>query len=184
MRWLSVGRRWAAVFVVVCMPVALMACGGGSSSVSCSEDDQSDVVVSGDEAPGWATTWVSESGGALGGGTVEFDGSPSDEDAVDDAFAAVYACAGLTEETFTEITGMGAASGQQEVRVGVEDYLYRAGQVSVENDRYSVDIALAPTDSGTARFGIAYAPTAYPRSFVDVYAGAFVIQLMREAGAL
>ncbi|OZC82575.1 hypothetical protein CH282_16635, partial [Rhodococcus sp. 06-418-1B] len=111
----------------------------------------------------------------LGGGWVDPEG---------DVFARVYSCVGLDTIAFREITGTGKKAEQRDVRVGVADYLYRAGDVSTPDGRYSVDIAVSRSEPGPVRFGVAFSPLQTERTYIDVYSGAFVVQQMRESGIL
>jgi len=117
----------------------------------------------------------------MGGGTVDV---PKAESKADDVLEAVYACTGLKNDTVIELVAVRGVAAERQVRIGVQDYAYRAGEMTVDGDRYSFDIAVAQSYSGTTRFGIAFAPMRGPRSQVSNYSGEFVIQQMREAGVL
>ncbi|OZD67344.1 hypothetical protein CH263_10555 [Rhodococcus sp. 06-1059B-a] len=159
--------------------VAVAAIGGCAApqpgDPSCSDAVASDLRVTGEAAPEWSDEWLSQAGGALGGGWVDPEG---------DVFARVYSCVGLDTIAFREITGTGKKAEQRDVRVGVADYLYRAGDVSTPDGRYSVDIAVSRSEPGPVRFGVAFSPLQTERTYIDVYSGAFVVQQMRESGIL
>ena len=179
MGWLGARRRWTVICAVcVAAVVGLSACSDDSTKeASCTGDEPSGVTVAGDDPPQWATSWVSQAGGAMGGGTV-------DVPKADDVLEAVYACTGLKNDTGIELVAVRGVAAERQVRIGVQDYAYRAGEMTVDGDRYSFDIAVAQPDSSMARIGIAFAPMRGPRSQVSNYSGEFVIQQMREAGVL
>ncbi|WP_338887946.1 hypothetical protein [Rhodococcus sovatensis] len=134
--------------------------------------------MTGDESPAWANEWFAQGGGAIGGGTVDTAGADEDEQ-----FDRVYACVGLKAASFGHVVEAGAPA-QRDVRVGVADYLYRAGEVTADGSTFSVDVAVARSEAHVVRFGVAFAPQQVTRNSIDVYSGAFVVQLMREGGIL
>ncbi|WP_072805010.1 hypothetical protein [Rhodococcoides yunnanense] len=132
------------------------------------------LEVARDDAPSWARIWQPNEDGASGSGRV------STVEAADDnsMFRLVYSCVGLIEPDWSEVSAQG------EVRIGVDDYKYRVGNLMVENTLYHVDVVLAPIDSTRADFGVAYAPARTQARAVEVSAGPQVVQKMRESGVL
>lgn len=175
MGWFHTGKAFAVVllgiafFSVGCMNTS-------SAGQSCGGTSELDVTA--ETGPGWATKWVYQAGGAMGGGSVAVDNI----DDPDDVFARIHTCVGLSDSGFLDVTDVGSTPAQRLVRIGVADYVYRAGEVRVGGTRYSVDIAVARDASNPVRFGIAFSPLMDERSTVDVYGGAFMVQQMRERG--
>ena len=130
MGWLGARRRWTVICAVgVGAVVGLPACSDDSTKVaSCTGDESSGVTVAGDDPPQWATSWVSQAGGAMGGGAIDV---PTAESTADDVLEAVYACTGLKNDTVIELAAVRGVAAERQVRVGVQDYAYRAGEMTV-----------------------------------------------------
>ncbi|SNT17491.1 hypothetical protein [Rhodococcoides kyotonense] len=174
----GMGRSAAYAAVLVVLATGTAACSGSvrASDERCSGGEAPSVRITGDEAPLWADRWVPGAGGSLGGGVVTQAGDD------DSTFQRVYSCVGLADGTWTAMSMGSSTTEQRAVRVGIEDYFYRAGDLTVEDRRYAVDVIVAQTDSEEARFGVAFWPLVEPRSLDDIYGGAYVVQRMREAG--
>ncbi|MBY6413433.1 hypothetical protein HQ346_17190 [Rhodococcus sp. BP-252] len=179
MTWSRVrGSSVALGAVCAVLGAATSACGESVHAATgrCSDAGVSSVRVTGDEPPEWADHWVSRSDGSIGGGSV----TPGSD--YDTTFDNVYSCVGLTAQKWNAMAMGNSTMEQRAVRVGVDDYYYRAGDVTIENRSYAVDVVVAQMNSDSARFGVAFSPLSEPRPLDDVYGGAFVVQRMREAG--